>query len=459
MAAIRSITFDVRHFACVILGAAVLSFGNHNAGASEPEIPKYEGNCTTAGCHDEFTKRLVVHSPVETGACDACHEKSPGDAHKFTSSLSGAALCTECHEEEKFQGKVVHSPVAQGQCDACHDPHGGAVKNLLKAENIEKLCAECHEEVVKEHKFTHGPVAAGSCTACHQPHASDQAKLLPQPQRDLCLDCHTTVQDRLSGSKSVHQPVQDGCTACHNPHGADNPMLLAAADSKQLCLDCHTEIEEYIDSSKVQHEPMLAAGACVTCHDAHASAEQALLVKPSMELCLACHNQELRSNDAAVADIGKYLQANPHHHGPIQSKDCAACHNPHGGPIRSLLTRNYPEKFYAAFDEQAYALCFECHEADAFTDKETDNATGFRNGLQNLHYLHVNRTVKGRTCRACHDPHASKNDKHIAESVPFGKWRIPLGFESTSTGGSCQPGCHVPQRYDRESPVINGAAR
>lgn len=453
-ASIRTSAIDIRQWAFVILGVAVFSFGDYSARAIGPDTPSYEGNCTKSGCHDEFKKRSVVHSPVETDACDACHEKSPGEAHKFTLPRSGAALCTDCHEEEKFQGKSVHGPVAQGQCTACHDPHGGAAKNLLVDETIEKLCTQCHEEVM-EHKFVHGPVAAGACTVCHQPHASAHAKLLTQPQRELCLDCHTTVQDRLSESKHVHLPVQDGCVACHNPHGADSPMLLAAADSKQICLDCHADIGELLDSSKVQHKPMLGAGACVTCHDPHASSEQSVLLKPSMDLCLACHNQEQRLGDAVVANIGKTLEANAHHHGPIQSKDCAACHNPHGGPKHSLLARGYPNTFYAAFEEQAYALCLECHEAEALTEKETGDATGFRDGPRNLHYVHVNRTVKGRTCRACHDPHASKNGKHIVESAPFGKWKIPLKFESTSTGGSCQPGCHRPERYDREKPAVS----
>jgi len=75
---------------------------------------------------------------------------------------------------------------------------------------------------------------------------------------------------------------------------------------------------------------------------------------------------------------------------------------------------------------------------------ETDEATGFRNGERNLHWVHVNKKTKGRTCRTCHEVHASKRPRLVAESVPFGKrgWRLPLNFEKTETGGSCQPGCH-----------------
>ena len=75
--------------------------------------------------------------------------------------------------------------------------------------------------------------------------------------------------------------------------------------------------------------------------------------------------------------------------------------------------------------------------------------TGFRNGEENLHFKHVNKIDKGRTCRACHDFHASPNPKHIKTQTKFGNWEFKLNYQKTETGGSCWPGCHVQRKYDR----------
>ena len=81
--------------------------------------------------------------------------------------------------------------------------------------------------------------------------------------------------------------------------------------------------------------------------------------------------------------------------------------------------------------------------------KETDSLTDFRDGRINLHYLHVNKAKRGRSCRACHDTHASTNPMHVRESVPFGKWQMPISFTPTKTGGTCMAGCHKKLSYDR----------
>ena len=85
--------------------------------------------------------------------------------------------------------------------------------------------------------------------------------------------------------------------------------------------------------------------------------------------------------------------------------------------------------------------------------KETDTVTGFRNGTKNLHLVHVADPKRGRTCRACHSTHASTNPMHMAETVPFGNWQMPIDFTRTRTGGSCASGCHRKLSYDRENPV------
>lgn len=429
--------------------------------AAEPPS-KYAAGCTTSGCHDGYAKRAIVHLPITQDNCDACHSPKPDAEHSFGLVREGASLCTECHE--MALEKTVHEPVARGQCTACHDPHGSAGPHLLVEPTVGQLCAQCHEDTTRDLTFVHGPVAAGECVACHQAHSSPRPKLVRADERELCVTCHSPIAERTSAPAKTHRPVADGCLACHRPHGAASKMMLST-EGPALCLDCHDKVAELVAAAKVPHSPVRSGSACAACHDPHGSPHDGLLVRAQGEVCLSCHGVQGKSADGKTAEakatdgktpsIGGILAANPHVHGPVGDGNCSACHNPHGGDQAALPARAYPATFYARYEAKQYELCFECHEAEAFSERETDSATGFRNGTQNLHFLHVNKTEKGRTCRACHEPHASKNSKHIAERVPFGKWAIPLGFKETSTGGSCMPGCHKPYAYDREAPITN----
>jgi predicted CXXCH cytochrome family protein len=138
-------------------------------------------------------------------------------------------------------------------------------------------------------------------------------------------------------------------------------------------------------------------------------------------------------------------------HGPIADGKCTPCHEPHGGPNAKLLVREFPVTPYVPYTDQEYALCFGCHKRDLVQYADTSFATGFRDGERNLHFVHVNQP-KGRNCVLCHDVHGGTSPKLIAASVPFGKWSLPIKFVKTDTGGSCAPGCHKPQVYDRKSP-------
>jgi cytochrome c5 len=64
--------------------------------------------------------------------------------------------------------------------------------------------------------------------------------------------------------------------------------------------------------------------------------------------------------------------------------------------------------------------------------------------------LYVNRT-KGRTCRACHEVHASSLPFHIRDAVPFGPagWMLKVNYERTADGASCMPSCHGPRTHRR----------
>jgi predicted CXXCH cytochrome family protein len=115
-----------------------------------------------------------------------------------------------------------------------------------------------------------------------------------------------------------------------------------------------------------------------------------------------------------------------------------------------MLVEDYPAVFYAPFKPENFALCFKCHIPDLVVNQSGRGLTNFRNGEKNLHFVHVNQ-AKGRTCRACHEVHASKRPFHIREAVPFGAsgWELEINYQRSEEGGSCSPGCHKTRSYSR----------
>lgn len=188
------------------------------------------------------------------------------------------------------------------------------------------------------------------------------------------------------------------------------------------------------------------------CHVPHASAIAANLKKPQLELCLDCHDKPIRAGRSVLVDLESQLAAKPNWHEPVREGACSDCHDPHGSVHFRLLRKPFPERFYAPFKAREYGLCFSCHEVAMVTSRRTRSETGFRNGSKNLHFLHVNRNPRGRSCRACHEIHAADNPLQVRNSVPFGSWTMPINFTQHETGGSCLPGCHQMREYDREAP-------
>ncbi|MBZ5639132.1 MAG: cytochrome C [Acidobacteriia bacterium] len=311
----------------------------------------------------------------------------------------------------------------------------GALLLASRAAAAEEGCisAQCHEKLIKR-KVVH-PVTE-SCGNCHEsvatPHPQRGAKTfkLTAAPPALCDGCH----DAFGKKSHVHEPVKDGsCTTCHDPHAADEPKLLAQP-LKELCATCHSDKVDF----KFVHGPV-AAGDCTACHTPHESDTKALLKKEEKETCLTCH--------ATVVAKSMTLL-----HGPINDGKCTPCHDPHGGPYPRLLVKEFPADPYVPYTASEFGLCFGCHKRELVQDPDTSFATNFRDGERNLHYLHVNNPRRGRSCKLCHAVHGGALPKLVAETVPFGKWNLPLRFVKTATGGSCAPGCHRPQSYDRESP-------
>ncbi len=446
----------------VVVGFSSTAMGQDTrpAPVEKPTVSIESGGCATDKCHPGVKAERFTHGPVSVDSCDACHGEVDPAEHTFELTRTGPQLCGFCHQLD-LAGEHLHQPVAEGQCGQCHQPHGADNRFLLRGGGGAASCIQCHEDVTAGLPVAHGPVAAGACTACHRAHSSDYPKLLNASGSQLCLECHVAMSDRLDALRVLHGPVAADCTACHRPHASEHKMLLKT-ETTALCQECHPEIGELIANAEVKHTAVSTGKSCRNCHDPHGSDYQAMLITDEMDVCLTCHDREIELADGTTLTNMKAVLANAKNlHGPIAQRSCFGCHEVHGGARFRLLVREYPSAFYAPFRVENYALCFECHDRQLFLEATTAHMTNFRNGDQNLHYLHVNKDVKGRTCRACHETHASNRPRHMRESVPFGSggWKLPINFQITETGGGCTPGCHRPYAYDRVNPVVNVAPR
>lgn len=409
--------------------------------------------CVTAECHTDYAegKKEHVHGPVSLGDCKSCHEAVAVEKHTWKLAREGRDLCESCHLDQANK-KLVHDPVKKGNCLKCHEPHNSDNKFLLNKKSVAEVCKDCHQ-ITRGLDFLHGPTAVGECTVCHDSHSSDHKHMLVEDHSTLCFSCHEITADELEKYDVVHEPAKNDCIGCHDPHGASNARMVKSV-APFLCYTCHKDIQKIAENSAYQHTVVSDIDGCLKCHTPHASTAKFLLKKDATGLCMTCHDKPQGiSKDETLPAFTEQIKDKKFKHGPVADNDCSGCHVTHGSKYFRLLAKDYPEVFYAPYADENYALCFSCHEKTLVQTEKTDNLTDFRNGLQNLHFLHVNKERRGRTCRACHQTHASNQPKHIRKSVPYGKWELPVGFAKTETGGSCKSGCHVQKAYDRKKPV------
>jgi predicted CXXCH cytochrome family protein len=412
--------------------------------------------CVTEECHASYKTKAVVHGPVSLGECKSCHEASNPAEHTYKLTREGRDLCEYCHLDPAAEQNV-HEPVSKGECLQCHDPHSSASKFLMRKDSVAQQCAECHK-VTEGKKHLHGPTALGECSICHAAHSSENVSLLTMKPTELCVACHVVTQEEIAKFEFVHEPAKGDCIGCHDPHGAETTKMLKG-DAPTLCYSCHETIQNVAEHSKHQHGVVTAAGGCLKCHTPHASTVRYLMKDNPETLCLECHDEpQAISEDEVLPSFTSEIKDKKYLHGPVQDKTCSGCHVAHGSDNHRLLQKAYPELFYAPYNPENYALCFSCHSDSIVKDAKTVDLTDFRNGDVNLHYLHVNKPERGRTCRACHETHGSNLPKHLREKVPYGMWEMPMGYVKTDDGGSCSPGCHMPKGYDRIAPVDYAAS-
>ncbi len=332
---------------------------------------------------------------------------------------------------------------AAGAGDATRAETDSAVRSGPSIQEIALTClgSGCHAEMTRSGEL-HVRVAAGSCPMCHVPvgTVADHVFKLAADGGGVCRTCHPPGEPKTF----VHLPFREmKCASCHDPHGRDTRPLLAGGSTARLCGRCHEPVH-----AAVVHGPY-AAGECLACHEPHESEFKSLARAPSADLCLSCHDRpiEAAGGERVVANIGAVLESSRFKHGPIREGRCDGCHRAHAAANPNLLHQDFPPDFYQDYSETHYALCFQCHSSRIVLEERTLTLTGFRDGDRNLHFLHVNQP-KGRSCRACHEVHASNRPFHIRESVRFGGWELPVEYQRTETGGTCRSGCHKEASYD-----------
>lgn len=314
----------------------------------------------------------------------------------------------------------------------------GIVAKERPAEAADADNCLCHAN--KAYKtFVHIPVKKGECLSCHKPTDKGHPRfkkeaflLTDNGKAGLCNECH----ERKDTKKHVHPPVAAGnCNDCHDPHQSNSRFQLKA-EGVELCYICHEKSK--LDRA-FPHRP-IAEGKCLSCHDPHQTDNKYMLKAAGADLCVTCHKKALFT--------GKSV------HEPVAAGVCSDCHAPHGSQYHNMLNMAVPDAMYQSFDKSSYALCFRCHDDTLADSERTESETNFRNGTANLHFLHVNKADKGRSCKVCHDPHAASQPRLISSKVSgFGRWRIPIRYTMTKVGGTCVVGCHKPKTYDRINPV------
>ena len=219
---------------------------------------------------------LVPDSAYHDVQCESCH--GPGFTHAETPDAGAKPLarlavsledsvgtCGECHSG-------THTPFAEEWEQSRHAEANAEVITSYVATPTNTTCVSCHEGrfvlkkwgVTADYAEKDDPVNATTalgitCAVCHNPHGSPNSKQLrypidsPDPQENLCMQCHLRRTVPASGSSRGNTPhapqgaVLLGEAGYVNPAYVDTTLLNASSvathfsptANPRLCAGCH----------------------------------------------------------------------------------------------------------------------------------------------------------------------------------------------------------------------------
>ncbi|MHC5209182.1 MAG: cytochrome c3 family protein [Planctomycetota bacterium] len=171
----------------------------------------------------------------------------------------------------------------------------------------------------------------------------------------------------LIGSLAVMGSFTPGC-------GSSGRGPVRRPGPARGCADCHEPFMQALSEQQPHFAGM--ATRCEDCHDRHGLVGVLKLKSEETELCLSCHTESAHLAEA------------PNAHSAITAGGCSDCHDPHGSTGGTALLR-----------AEGPALCYECHEAEAF-----QGAVGHDPSKQD--------------CLACHDAHVNATPEGLNAEVP-----------------------------------------
>lgn len=338
------------------------------------------------------------------------------------------------------------------QCISCHSPHDNSQDpggNFLVMNNTNsQLCTSCHvingEAAISGHD---------QCNDCHQQHNSPSAALLLNQDNvtDTCLVCHSGGVPAVAVAPAV--AVRTNALAMKTPL-VISPHAVSTDINKISRHNKETSPSQLAAQKNSSRQNITDQVSCADCHESHtiATGERAApLLPPNMgkvsgtnaagtnvtrarfeyEVCFKCHGLNNSSTPYIPRNIvqpnvaRQFATSSISFHpveGPGRGTDvpslapgltvasviyCKDCHGsdtskaaggsgsngPHGSDFPPLLLLRCETHDGTSESDQAYTLCYRCHQRTSILGNESFSK----------HQLHV---VDQRVpCTVCHDSH------------------------------------------------------
>ena len=314
------------------------------------------------------------------------------------------------------------------QCVSCHDPHNNQYGKFLVMDNTaSQLCNACHNQ------GTTTVTGHNNCAACHQSHTAPSGPYLlrgktvtatctastchgaqaTQPRLNIATDIARFDHHDTNTAVAVkdHVPNESVCTDCHDPHTMGNGSVpVAPAISPRMGkISGINALGSAVSPAVYEYQ------LCFKCHGDQAANMVTLIprriAQPNKRLqfnttAISFHPVEVAGKNNYVPSLKPGLSA-----GTIVY--CSDCHasdtspagggtgprGTHGSSNPRLLAANYTTADGTSESATAYALCYKCHDRNAFASETPFGAnTPFK-----PHFRHI--YGENTPCSVCHDSH------------------------------------------------------